>query len=271
MAGKKTILIQLCELAQQAFNGQGRSRPLFKDVQKIRLLMEEVSLNDVGIPAARLRDIVEQPRKGSTAYVMDIFECESFNMVLFAFPKGFQMQVHDHPGMIVITKILMGDMTVNCWDRPGEEAYDDSFMDDPLTGYGSCCPLAHGTTVNCRKSYVADVNITTDSDGRPIVSISEKFVGNNASLLYPSKLTPSTFLALPTRGNLHLLKCQDTTVILDILSRPYDPYHGRPCTFLHVRDPSSTSAIDELTVLEEGKGGPENFIRIPYNGPGLIL
>ena len=60
------------------------------------------------------------PQSGPPISYARIFDDPTLSMGVFLLPKGAQIPLHDHPGMTVLSKILVGKLHVTSYDMPRE-------------------------------------------------------------------------------------------------------------------------------------------------------
>jgi len=235
--------------------------------------MEQVSIADLGFTNSSLCQLVEaHPRGRPPVYFTDVFESPSFNIVAFILPTGCSLPLHDHPGMLVLSKLIFGKLSICCWDAPQVTSStpireQESAVPDPMFGYrvaSSPAVVPGACGVIARRAYDAVISLQTP-DAPPTLNVN--YVASNLIPFYPNGEYPTSFVALPTKGNLHSLQSLDTSVILDLLAPPYDLRKDRPCTYYEASMEGSQSE-SKMTVLE--RGGPEEFIRLKYRGPPLV-
>ena len=78
--------------------------------------MKEVSLSDVGIKVGGLKD------RGPT-YCMNIVTEPTHDITVFVIPKGNSIPLHDHPGMLVASKLLYGELEVESYSEAHNGLY----------------------------------------------------------------------------------------------------------------------------------------------------
>lgn len=84
----------------------------YKCSQVIKSLnhMNNVSLNHLGLD----RSYISRINYGEC---VTITSTPLFDIAAFILPKGFTLQLHDHPNMIVCTKLLMGTMSIRSFSK----------------------------------------------------------------------------------------------------------------------------------------------------------
>jgi plant cysteine oxidase len=134
---------------------------------------------------------------------------------VFCFPAGATLPLHDHPEMVVLSKLLYGSVRVRSYDWVA--APPDNSPSPPSR----------------RKRGLARV-VAADVVRRAPCP---------ASVLFPR-----------SGGNLHAFTAVTPCAILDVLTPPYSEDHGRPSTyFTDVPVPSLPGfAVLEETDLPEG-------------------
>ncbi len=79
-------------------------------------MMNSVSLSDVGLKLGGLKDY------GPT-YCMNIVQEETHDITVFVIPKGNSIPLHDHPGMLVASKLLQGELEVESYSEAHNGLY----------------------------------------------------------------------------------------------------------------------------------------------------
>ncbi|KAJ1294340.1 hypothetical protein BS78_01G139400 [Paspalum vaginatum] len=116
-------LQQLLNACRALFNGSG-TPPTATVVSIISRIMDRIGPHDVG-----LTQEVHFFNKMNTAGRQNppiitckkLYECSNFAITVFFLPWGTVMLLHDHPGMTVFSKLLIGSPHVEAYDwvRPG--------------------------------------------------------------------------------------------------------------------------------------------------------
>ena len=80
--------------------------------------MNEVSMEDVGLKKDDL--------KSKMSYSMSVIACDSHDIAVFVVPAGNALPLHDHPGMMVASKILHGSLEVTTFNEAHNGLYSSS-------------------------------------------------------------------------------------------------------------------------------------------------
>ncbi|KAL5225377.1 hypothetical protein ABZP36_012016 [Zizania latifolia] len=211
-------LQRLFHACRAVFRGPG-TVPAPAEVGLLCSMLDRMRPEDVGLSAAqeffRNRDVPEGTPliKNTTLY-----ESENFTMVIFFLPRNAIIPLHDHPGMTVFSKLLIGALHIRSYDwvDPGPAS----------SGGGSS-----GDQLRLAKRVVNGF-FTAPCD---------------TSVLYPT-----------TGGNLHRFRAVAPCAILDIIGPPYSTKDGRDCTYYaaipYSRQSMKNGATADLTgVDEEGR------------------
>eukprot|EP00871_Galdieria_phlegrea_P004499 jgi/Galph1/504/GphlegSOOS_G5238.1 len=86
-----------------------------------------------GVTAEELKILETDTRLGLRCIqFVNVAECSSFTISVFIIPTGLRLPLHDHVGMTVITKVLWGELEVDCYDFNER----DKFLSHHMGGYG---------------------------------------------------------------------------------------------------------------------------------------
>ena len=70
--------------------------------------MDEVTLTELGLD-------LEYVQNAKDSVCMNIVNCNQFDIAVFIIPKGRQLPLHDHPSMVVLSKVIVGELKVRCF------------------------------------------------------------------------------------------------------------------------------------------------------------
>ncbi|KAH8491363.1 hypothetical protein H0E87_023491 [Populus deltoides] len=110
---------------KEVFKGPG-TVPLHQDVKRLCHMLDNMKLEDFGLsckleffnPKAA---VIGTPRVTYTI----VYECDKFSMCVFFLPATAVIPLHNHPGMTVFSKLLMGTMHVKSYDWVDPPATDE--------------------------------------------------------------------------------------------------------------------------------------------------
>lgn len=173
---------------------------------------EEVVINkEIHVPASieNLLKYANTIYASRNATCLNLYEAPTFHISLFYLPRGFVIPYHDHDGMVVMTKILRG-------------AVDISSMT-----YGTPEVLA---TIKEFPSWM-----TRGSPKSKTLAEFDDTIHLKHSVHIPDAVT----VLGPVEGNIHQVRARENTLMLDILTPPYDPYRGRDCNYYKIHEKNS--------------------------------
>ncbi|KAI5019100.1 hypothetical protein ZWY2020_043988 [Hordeum vulgare] len=190
-----TALQRLFRACRAVFRGPG-TVPAPPEVALLRAMLDRMRPEDVGLSPGmrffRTRDNAAPGKKKNPAIThATIYKSENFSMVILFLPQNAVIPLHNHPGMTVLSKPLIGSMHVRSYDWADDPGDDPaaSLPDDQLR-------LAE---------LVLDDVFTAPCD---------------TSVLYPT-----------AGGNMHRFTAISPCAILDILGPPYSLAEDRDCTY----------------------------------------
>ena len=70
--------------------------------------MDELTLSELGLDLDYVRNVKD-------SVCMNIVNSNEFDMSVFIIPKGRQLPLHDHPSMVVLSKVIVGELNVRCF------------------------------------------------------------------------------------------------------------------------------------------------------------
>lgn len=118
-------LQQLFDSCKQAFKGPG-TVPSPQDVQRLRHILDNMKPEDVGLSEDlhffKPGNIVKENQRVTYTTVS---KCNNFSLCIFFIPEGGVIPLHNHPGMTVFSKILLGLMHIKSYDLVDSEAPDN--------------------------------------------------------------------------------------------------------------------------------------------------
>ncbi|KAE8731722.1 Plant cysteine oxidase 1 [Hibiscus syriacus] len=110
------VLQQLFVSCREIFKGPGTVPPA-SDVNKLRGILDKMKAGDVGLSKNlhffKARGAVKgTPRVTCTT----IYQCDEFSLCIFFLPEAAVIPLHNHPGMTVFSKLLLGTMHIKSYD-----------------------------------------------------------------------------------------------------------------------------------------------------------
>uniref|UniRef100_A0A8R7UDV1 cysteine dioxygenase n=1 Tax=Triticum urartu TaxID=4572 RepID=A0A8R7UDV1_TRIUA len=189
---RPTAIQRLFQACRAVFKGPG-TVPKPAEVALLRAMLDKMRPEDVGLssnmPFFRNREAATEGTPTITHTT--IYKSEKFSMVLFFLPTNAVIPLHNHPGMTVFNKLLIGSMHA--------KSYDWADPDDPANESGASSP-----DVRLAQLVVDDV-FTAPCD---------------TSVLFPT-----------AGGNMHRFRAVAPSAFLDILGPPYSIEEDRDCTY----------------------------------------
>eukprot|EP01023_Acetabularia_acetabulum_P050524 TRINITY_DN5474_c0_g1_i3.p2 TRINITY_DN5474_c0_g1~~TRINITY_DN5474_c0_g1_i3.p2 ORF type:complete len:234 (+),score=28.49 TRINITY_DN5474_c0_g1_i3:81-782(+) len=97
---------KLYEATQVAF--QGRKKPSMEQLRQVQQSIMSIPLEQLGLE-------IKMPNQDELGY-QAVFEGKDFTIGIFFVPQGERLPLHDHPNMIVISRLLYGQLQVQSYD-----------------------------------------------------------------------------------------------------------------------------------------------------------
>ncbi|KAI5659626.1 hypothetical protein M9H77_28419 [Catharanthus roseus] len=101
---------------QEVFKGHG-TVPSPNDVQKLCHILDAMMPEDVGLSGDlqffKPRQVIE--RNARVTYAT-IYKCDNFSLCILFLPASTVIPLHNHPGMTVFSKLLLGTMHIKSYD-----------------------------------------------------------------------------------------------------------------------------------------------------------
>ncbi|XP_076901171.1 plant cysteine oxidase 2-like [Bidens hawaiensis] len=173
------------------FKGAG-TVPTSADVQKLCSILDGMRAEDVGLSKNlqffKTTSIAEVTPK---VVCTTIYQSENFSLCIFFLPANAVIPLHNHPGMTVFSKLLLGKVHIKAYDLVNDDDNSNNNSSSP-----SQSKLA---------SLKADGVFTAPCD---------------TSVLYPT-----------SGGNIHAFTAITPCAILDVMGPPYSKKDGRDCSY----------------------------------------
>ncbi|XP_020090002.1 plant cysteine oxidase 1-like isoform X2 [Ananas comosus] len=147
---------ELYDACDWNFSSGKEGLPTLKQIRWLQGLLDAMEPADVGIDATRTDErLMEDEPIPKSQYglflaqsvtqvtYIHIHECDDFSIGVFCFPAGATFPLHDHPNMVVLSKVLYGSVQLKSYDwvttpnsRPKKSglariAADDRVMEAP--------------------------------------------------------------------------------------------------------------------------------------------
>ncbi|KAH7512886.1 hypothetical protein FEM48_Zijuj12G0137800 [Ziziphus jujuba var. spinosa] len=215
------VLQQLFLSCRQVFHGPG-SVPLPADVQNLCTILDIMQPEDVGLCRdlqffnPEIQHLKGTPRVTYTT----IYKCHNFSLCIFFIPANGVIPLHNHPGMTVFSKLLMGKMHIKSYDW-----VDPPTIANSNQHHHSLTPISQLRLAKLK----ADSVFTAPCD---------------TSVLYPT-----------SGGNIHAFTAITPCAVLDVMGPPYSSEDGRDCSYYkdHPYASFSNGEIGGQVSKEEGE------------------
>ncbi|KAK6922059.1 Cysteine oxygenase/2-aminoethanethiol dioxygenase [Dillenia turbinata] len=218
--------------------------PSPSDVDRLRLVLDDMKVSDVGLDPERPYFATTYTGTPLITY-LHLYECEKFQIGIFCLPPSGVIPLHNHPGMTVFSKLLFGSMHVKSYDWVAE-------LPD-----------------------IGDSNLNPSHFRPPGVCLAK--VETNSIFTAPC----NTFVLYPAAGgNMHSFTALTSCAVLDVLGPPYSDAEGRPCRYFSEFPYISFSGdlclvpqrYEEGYAWLEERDRPEDFLAVRgiYMGPKIV-
>ncbi|WCJ43578.1 hypothetical protein M5689_024310 [Euphorbia peplus] len=109
-------LQKLYEACKQVFKGSG-TVPFPQDVHRLSHILDNMKPEDVGL-SSQMQFFKPKPVVNGTPRVTTttIYKCGEFSLCIFFLPANGVIPLHNHPGMTVFSKLLLGTMHIKSYD-----------------------------------------------------------------------------------------------------------------------------------------------------------
>ncbi|CAO2203851.1 unnamed protein product [Urochloa humidicola] len=164
--------------------------PLPSDVESLSGFLDNLTLQDIGLNAT-MPHFIANPQVNPKVTYLPIADTPTLSMGVFCFPQSAEIPLHDHPGMTVFSKILLGSMYIKSYD------------------WVITAPACEQITRMPNGARLAKLH--TDA----IFDATSKTV-----VLYPED-----------GGNLHCFNAMSPCAVLNVMGPPYSLKEGRDCSY----------------------------------------
>jgi hypothetical protein len=152
---------------------------------------------------------------------------DKYTIGIFVFPPNVQMPLHDHPNMIVLSRVLYGELNVTSYDVI-ETKNDDNDNDNEKVLRNDA---NSASIIDRMKGYLFGAK----GGGVNVLRVRPNLnpMGVNDDVDKPFVITaPNVTCLYPHEGNCHAFQAgPNGAAILDVLFPPYDDEDDRDCTY----------------------------------------
>ncbi|KAK4768953.1 hypothetical protein SAY86_027103 [Trapa natans] len=197
--------------------------PSPREIARLKAVLDWISAEDLGLSPQMPYFQANRSAASPQLTYLHLYECERFSMCIFCLPPSAVIPLHDHPGMTVFSKILLGTLHIKSYDWVVDAPTSSSRSRRSIVNHTGAQPLG------ARLAKVkVDSNLTAPC---------------NTSILYPAD-----------GGNMHRFTAVTACAVLDVLAPPYSDADGRHCTY-YSDHPFSRISVDGLCIPEDQRGG----------------
>jgi len=192
---------------------------------------------EYGTNVEPIHDKIRPPNEGMR--YLPVAEVQArYTIGMFIFPPYARIPLHDHPGMVVLSRILYGDLKVKAFDiLPNEEQQERSSVTldkPPVPDAGE--PSTSGTGWAATLLNKLSIRPLLPNHDRPSPPPLPSTNTKGALRAIEHELTtltaPKISVLYPYRGNAHEFTAGEYgAAVLDVLMPPYKSEDNRDCTF----------------------------------------
>ncbi|OQR92765.1 hypothetical protein ACHHYP_03226 [Achlya hypogyna] len=216
------------------------------EMEPIKALCDNILPIHVGLEVPTPATAEALYRGSKAVRYIHIYEDCDISIGIFVLPPGATIPLHNHPEMSVVSRLLYGSLHVSSYDLVPAAA-NDAF-------WAAHDPGEDSPSIWRRKKKL---------------HLAQQRVSHVVHAPYTTEL-------LPHRCNLHEFTsgADIGCAILDVLTPPYDPSHGRDCTYYRIAaalEPTPDGS-DPIFALEATSTPPHSFdiVNLAYHGPPVI-
>ncbi|KAH7351550.1 hypothetical protein KP509_19G002500 [Ceratopteris richardii] len=110
------LLQKLYDSCKEAFTSRNLNSSSPELLEHVRSLMDEMTLADLGLDEEFFIKSEYITKFPQAVFYLPICMCQSFSICIFYLPQSSVIQLHDHPDMTVLCKLLFGSIHVKAYD-----------------------------------------------------------------------------------------------------------------------------------------------------------
>lgn len=209
--------------------------------------MDRINLNTLGIHSVSNRFASLKRME-----CIQIIQTEHFEISAFILPKGFEIPLHSHPQMSVITKVLCGKLLV--------QSFTPIVKPKP----------SHNSPQRREQTIPVEPTVSSTSSDRSFsVSVNDTACARIAISGRVYQSTDKPWILTTNVGNIHSFHAESDCIVLDII---FPPYNGttRVCRFYESVNEGGVTKDSGTIILRELDSDAEDDIQLPvlvhYNG-----
>ena len=252
------LLLELALAALNAAQNSQDEQPTAAAEKEMCELMDRLRPAHLGLdgprPAGFFRASndgkIDENGKSAAIRTQTVFSNREFEIVVFLFPAGAAIPLHDHPKMTVLSKVLYGALAMKSFDWAVPPTADDFAA---LTAESS---RQEARAANCGPAGA--------DDDTPLA---QPFAAFRRAEMVLNAAAPTCCLR-PTFGNIHSFEALSETAVLDLLMPPYDDDLGRDC---HYFEAAQQEELADGSIVLRAAAEPDSLVirSAPYMGPRI--